>query len=529
MAIHKNQRIMLVISLVLFAFYTFATFFADEIVYDITSPCLTLSIFLLIIVSLPYSNRYRRSGQMFAIGVFFWFVADIFWMLYNNVNDDELLINISSQLYLMPELTLGLGLLFYLRRDFGATVFARFAINSFMMTAVFLMFIYKAGFNKYIAAETIDINKLDMIVNLWMVVFTTCALFSVFSASGFKEHTKAGWITAAAIILYNILEASQIIHEMMGLPNESIYADILFVFSLLMIGIAFTDADIANRDPMKDIRMKAIGEAIKIMWINTGLVLGISFVLMLCRVLTLTEFLFVAMITLVYVVMYKNVQTTELINELLVNQKDENARLEKLVEEKTKELQGVNHYLEMVSNTDELTGLHNRRYGMSFVDNLTRDDLNFPFALYSLDLNYFKPINDNYGHDMGDMVLKEVADRLKNIPFERCTPFRIGGDEFIVVYNAIDDDETVEAIAKKICEMIDEPIICEDKKDYINNTHHMFTLSTSVGVALYPDDTKDIDMLFIQADRAMYSIKHTHEKSAYKFYRDLPKENLNEQ
>ncbi len=527
MAVHKKQRIMITVCVLLFVLYTTATFLAPEIVYDFISPSLTLSVFILIAFSLPYTNWYKSACVMLALGVFFWFLGDIFWTIYYNFIPDELYLDISSQFYLLPLLMFSLSVLIYLRRGFSATVFARFTINSFMLTALFLIIMYKLGFDKYISFDSFDINMIDMIFNLWLVVFSLCAMFSVINSSGIKGHTKAGSMVAGAMIVYNLLEMWQISREIRGLENESIYADIVYVFCLLIVGIALTDSDIEKREFIKNVKVKNISDAIRIMWLNMSLVVVGSFVALACKKITITEFLFIAMVTLVYVVMYKNVQTTELVNELLAKQIDENAKLEKLVEEKTKELQGVNRYLEMVSNTDELTGLHNRRYGMAFVDNLTRTDLNYPFVLYSIDLNYFKPINDNYGHDMGDLVLKEVANRLKNISYDRCTAFRIGGDEFIVVYNAFKDREKIKRVAEEICRLLDEPIVCVDKKDFIAHTHHSFTISASVGAAIYPEDTSDIDTLFIQADKAMYAIKHKYKTSAYMFYNELSKESQN--
>ncbi len=520
----KTQVIITYISIGLFLAFSVATLLAPEIVYDIISPILSFFMLVNIILSLKHANRYVRCGQMLAGAVGIWFVADIFWLIYNNFYDSEVLIAISDQLFSLPVAMLCFALISYLRRDYTPTVFFRFVINAFMLTSIFAMAIYKSGMDKYIKLDALDYEAVKEIINMIMVLFTVCAMLSIFSSSGIKGHTKGGIAVAIGILVYVLLDIRMIYEQVTGGDDESIYADIVYSFSLLLISIGFSDRDIGVRDFLKDIKVIDIAKAIRVMWLNATMVFVASFVLMVTGFFSFTEFLFMSMIALVYVVMYKNVQTTELINELLHNETNEKERLEKLVEEKTKELQGVNNYLEMVSNTDELTGLHNRRYGMSFVDNLTREDLNYPFALYSLDLNFFKPINDNYGHDMGDLVLKEVAKRLKNIPYERCTAFRIGGDEFIVVYNAIDDMESVVYIANKICEMLDEPIECVDKKDYVNNTHHTFTISASVGVAVYPNDTKDIDTLFIDADKAMYSIKHKSVKSAYRFYKDLPED-----
>ena len=87
--------------------------------------------------------------------------------------------------------------------------------------------------------------------------------------------------------------------------------------------------------------------------------------------------------------------------------------------------------LEKLANTDGLTGLYNERYFSRVLANLEKKKM--PFALYYLDLDFFKPINDKYGHDMGDKLLKAVAQRLQTCIRSRDCAFRIGGDEFVVI------------------------------------------------------------------------------------------------
>ena len=163
----------------------------------------------------------------------------------------------------------------------------------------------------------------------------------------------------------------------------------------------------------------------------------------------------------------------------------------------------------MISNTDALTGLSNRRYGFDYLNRLVGTKDAQPFAVYSLDLNRFKPINDNFGHDAGDKVLMEVGARLSSIPQKNCLAFRMGGDEFMVVLSGIKDLSLVESVAEIICRSIDRPIVCG--KD-------TFDISTSIGISVFPDDADNIIHLVKYADEAMYAVKHTGEKSVYKLH-----------
>ena len=218
--------------------------------------------------------------------------------------------------------------------------------------------------------------------------------------------------------------------------------------------------------------------------------------------------------------MFKTVQTNALTEELLERQKNETVRLEQMVAEKVKELQELNANLEYISNTDVLTGLYNRRYGMDYLEKIVKDGDNYPIALYSLDLNHFKPINDNYGHDTGDLVLKEVGNRLSHLKQERCTAIRIGGDEFLVVFRNATNEVAVRSIGDLICKAMDMPIeatiVTEDGEEKENS----FIISASIGIAEIPGDTNDIEELYKMADDALYRVKHTNEKSSYLMYKE---------
>lgn len=92
---------------------------------------------------------------------------------------------------------------------------------------------------------------------------------------------------------------------------------------------------------------------------------------------------------------------------------------------------GQKHELENLANTDGLTGLYNERYFNSILHKKELQKL--PFILFYLDLDHFKSVNDTYGHDMGDKLLKEAANRLQSCIRSNDYAFRIGGDEFSLV------------------------------------------------------------------------------------------------
>ena len=152
--------------------------------------------------------------------------------------------------------------------------------------------------------------------------------------------------------------------------------------------------------------------------------------------------------------------------------------------------------MESLANTDGLTGLCNERYFNQMLKEKER--AGEPFALFYLDLDHFKPVNDTYGHDVGDQLLKEVAARLQRCVRKSDYAFRIGGDEFALMVNGKVTEEfcrkRVELIRGAVC----EPVVLDDK---------LLQVGTSCGFALYPDDSDDVRAIRILADHRMYQDK----------------------
>lgn len=150
---------------------------------------------------------------------------------------------------------------------------------------------------------------------------------------------------------------------------------------------------------------------------------------------------------------------------------------------------------------DPLTRLTNRRYFDQFLQqNIAITQRNRGrFVLMYLDLNDFKPVNDQYGHKKGDLVLTIVAQRLRDVLRDSDMISRIGGDEFVIILPSLPNDDGVNKVVEKIRQTICQPI------DIGNRTH--VTIGTSIGTSSYPDDGLTADALLHKADQAMYADK----------------------
>ena len=150
---------------------------------------------------------------------------------------------------------------------------------------------------------------------------------------------------------------------------------------------------------------------------------------------------------------------------------------------------------------DPLTGLGNReRFERTVEDVMVRSSQSGArFALLYVDCDDFKHINDTYGHDVGDMVLCALADRLQQSVRTRDRVFRLGGDEFAILLEGVSDDDAVAVIRQRIEECMAEPFTIALRRER--------QISVSIGCAIFPDDGGAWRELLRMADRRMYEEK----------------------
>lgn len=183
------------------------------------------------------------------------------------------------------------------------------------------------------------------------------------------------------------------------------------------------------------------------------------------------------------------------------------------VKENITERKELQERLEQMAQFDMLTGLPNRRM---FLDRLAQTVAvakrgNQRFGLLFVDLDGFKRINDLYGHEAGDRVLKTVAARLSACIRISDTVGRIGGDEFTVILGALTRYSDAGQVAEKILLALRRPITLPNgQKD---------SIGSSIGISVFPDDAEDGDGLLATADDAMYEVKRTG-KNNYRFYQN---------
>ncbi|HVL74580.1 MAG TPA: EAL domain-containing protein [Noviherbaspirillum sp.] len=166
------------------------------------------------------------------------------------------------------------------------------------------------------------------------------------------------------------------------------------------------------------------------------------------------------------------------------------------------------------ANYDMLTALPNRRL---FRDRLEQEvkkaqRTGWQLALLFIDLDRFKEVNDLLGHDAGDMLLRQAAQRLAGCVRDSDTVARLGGDEFTVILPGIEQMECVGKVADKILHALGEPFRLGNEVAY---------LSGSVGITIFPDDAREPEELIRNADQAMYGAKHAGRNQFSYFTRSM--------
>jgi len=194
----------------------------------------------------------------------------------------------------------------------------------------------------------------------------------------------------------------------------------------------------------------------------------------------------------------------------------ESKRLYQAAQRELAERERTQEELLHLAMRDPLTGLPNRAH---FNERLAlalahaqRSRERLPLML--LDLDHFKQVNDTLGHNVGDRLLQHVAQRLRSLLRRSDTVARMGGDEFLLLLPGITQVEQVTKVARRVLEAVRKPLALDS---------HQLSITTSIGIAIYPGDGDDADTLIRNADIAMYRAKERG-RDDYQYYDSKGKE-----
>jgi len=170
--------------------------------------------------------------------------------------------------------------------------------------------------------------------------------------------------------------------------------------------------------------------------------------------------------------------------------------------------------LERSAQTDPLTGLYNRKFLEQYIDRTLYTGIykGVVCGLMMVDIDFFKLINDNYGHDIGDIAIKTIANTLLDVVGENDIVIRFGGEEFIVVITNC-DEEKLQKVA--------EEIRIAFSQQQIQANSETFSKTVSIGTSLFPNKSKDFWKFVKQSDIALYSAKQTGRNKVVRYNKDM--------
>lgn len=184
-----------------------------------------------------------------------------------------------------------------------------------------------------------------------------------------------------------------------------------------------------------------------------------------------------------------------------------------LVFQDVTERQEAAELIRYMANHDSLTNLPNRNYfrrrlpqAISLAKRYGRI-----LCLLFIDLDRFKPINDRFGHGVGDIVLMQVADRLRTVLRTSDSVCRLGGDEFVILLESTEAVEGATLVAQKVIESLNEPIEAGD---------HICFIGASIGISVFPHDCEDAETMLRHADIAMYEAKKNG-RNCWQLYKEI--------
>ena len=474
----KSDRVLFATIIISYVCFFVSTLARANFWIDLFSPVTVMLTSVVIFVCMNRLGRYWIPSFLLATGIMFYAVADILkfvglYLLHSDIFEDAI-----TFVYLLPNYFFGASVALYFIQKLKGRDLYQFLINTFTLTIIgFVLFrrglIYLGTFDLLEKADLIRVY-LYFAINLFILIMIGHMIYMIAYETGLKTTN----FMLIGILVYILLDIPYTLLQAMGKDPENIYTNLIYTFCMMLMtyGI-FHQVQYQHVFKFKVYEYTEFSAKKTRIRVGTGLLL--SLVAWVTKWIDQTDFFCLVLAMLSYWI-----TTATFLNSALNEQ--------------------------ILKQQDILTGLYNRRYSASRLEESVKNAQYHggKFAIFCVDLNNFKPINDTYGHDMGDRVLKEYGNRMLALP-KQYTSFRTGGDEFMIIKDDIESGRDITETAQYLRKLFNTPISLDT---------YLFTLSGSVGVAVYPDDSTDPGTLMRYADAAMYSVKHSQNKDDYRIF-----------
>lgn len=461
-----------------------------------------------------YKNIYEThvSWLLLSLACFSYGVGDFVWGYYDIVlKIDPSKVVVDSYLFLIPNIFIAssviLCFLTYFKKwnivQLGLDFIATMAIGVSLLWVI----IFKDSFS---TALLFDAKNLATLLYILTDFIAVSNIFIMFISVRRRKISNTLKLIIIAVFLYtsaDLVNSYQMLNDTYK-PNSLI--DVVFIAALMLFAFASILELYKPTIHPKDIEFSLpenIGKNSKI-----RLLLLAPLLLLLVGSLKLNVAILFFSIIILHQMLSGYVQSTAVNECMLKKEKSLNDSLESKINKRTERLIELNGELVRISREDPITCLSNRRYFMEELERMIKNaEGNHTVVLLYMDLDRFKAINDSFGHDMGDKVLIEIANRLRSLKNNSMLLARLGGDEFVIAMNGQFEKYLIFKLAEDIIKLCNKPIIIEP---------YQFKVMLSIGISIYPKDAPDRNMLMKNADIAMYYAKSENNKH-YAFFNSL--------
>ncbi len=478
--------------------YLAATIFQSQLWGNIISPINSMAsagILLFVFLRSVKGNFVRMTLLPFSLAAFAWGVADIIWAVMESRGYDPASSPVILVIYALANLFIVLALSIFAVQQFSKWNFVQFCVDALMICLMFMVFIWILYFNKdasiFQAMLQSDFTSLFSII-CDIIIFIGVSLWFLSVRSG--KIPIYIIIMACGAVLFAFTDMLYYFIDFRGLYIPNSFIDFAYALSLYVIAFGAL---------LKTYKCSAALDVKSFM--NVGLKSRWGYLLLfplLTALLDVTnaveaDFNAVDMVTyailiFLYIAFSKYVQLSIENERLLKIQTQSNESLEQRVAEQIKELK----YL---ANQDTLTSLYNRRHFMFYLEESIKTIREKEtLALMLLDLDRFKTINDSFGHDAGDKVLIELANRMTAWNNYGAILARLGGDEFGFIFIGRYTQKEIDGFCAQITELCSKPVSIGG---------NVLNVTISIGVALLSPNANEANPLMKNADIAMYQAK----------------------
>lgn len=476
---YKIMDIVLISGVVIsYGCFLISTLVGADFLIDLFSPIACFMIGITIIGCLGRMGRYWKPSFVLALGIFSYMVADILILVSKWITGDEGLYTLAAFIFLLPNYFFGASVGLYFIQKLKGKQLYQFLINSMTFTVIGIValrriLVFMGAYGNLDHGALIRIY-LYFTINLFILVMIGHMTVMIATETGLKGTNTM----IIGIMVYILMDFPYNYVQATGQDPENIYTNLVYVLCMILMAHGIYH-QVHHHHTFKLKPYTYTERAVRRTRIIVFVGIVLSIILLINKVIEQGEFFYVALALLAYWITTATFQNSALNEQILKQQ-------------------------------DILTGLYNRRYSSTVLEEAVNKakEQGKKFAIFCVDLNSFKPINDTYGHDMGDRVLKEFGGRMLALP-KSYTSFRTGGDEFMLVQEGVSGKEEIEKSAKELQSLFNTPIHLDT---------YIFSLSGSIGVAVYPDDSDQTEILMRYADAAMYAVKHSGIKDNYRLF-----------